>query len=513
VKKTKEKDERKIVKVSLTPDSVNEIVLIAAVVADERARKKYLNIPPDYFFGPSHAEMWAALQELYRRGLEYDTDAIRTIGGEKFDVTVLEEYVRSRPSVPQNLNHHVAALRWDKTRAEAARGVVPLFIDALRDPTSDHELVKSLATQVRDAFVGKGDLRYLRDSHSVVIEHSHDLTNRREGRGVHPFGIRDLDLYGPGDTKIVKKPDPNYSGKFVLEEIQLDGKHRCIPGCTPGYTTAIAGVSGSGKTTLTASVVLAQAEKGRKILWGAWEQMPGPSLEMVALLSLGFSFTDFRTGNFTKREQLELEQEMERLGEFVQFFELPFGRSRGEKGERFNDRNLDLIHQYVAEAQPHLFIADVFRYALHEQRPDEESMAIKRMNAIGKDTRSHIILINHLSLKEVERREDKRPTRDAVMGTSGWINDVDTVLAAHCQGLFKPVPRDKIEVHFLKQRYGDWGFAVELEYDPEYGYIGKGKTMALELTGERDDVDVFLEKEKGRRHGSGSGSRRSWSER
>jgi hypothetical protein len=487
--KRKEK-KSEVVKVAIDP--VNEAVMLAAVIVDEQARQRYANLPSDYFFGAGHPEMWAGVQEMFRRGLDYSVETMQSIAGGAFDVQVLDEYVRARPSAPANLAHHVKCLRWDKTRAEAARGVVPLFIEALRDPVADPDRVKSLARQIGQSFTGHGDLRYLRDSHSVVTEHAHELRARRAGRAVYPFGIRALDFYGSGDKR-TRKIDG------VEVEQSLEGHARMVPGLAPGLTTAVTGLSGSGKTTLTAQFVLAQAELGKKVLWGAWEQMPGMSLELVALQSLGISRTDFMSGRFTEDDERTVLEEMERLGQYIKFFELPFGRARGDKGEHLNDRNLDLIHQYVAESQCQLFIADVFRYALHEQRPDEESMAIKRMNAIGKEQRCHIMLINHLSLKDVERRDDKRPTRDVVMGSSGWINDTDNVIATHLRGSYESVPNDKIEIHILKQRYGTWPQVVECEWDPEYGHVGEGQTIELAKPGERGVLDEFLD-ERGARH-------------
>ncbi len=484
--------------VKIAVDTVNEVVLITAVITDEKARKRYLNIPGDYFHGPGHAEMWTALQELYRRGLEYSAETMRTLAGEKFDVAVLEDYLSSRPSTPANLKHHVDNLRWDKSRVEAARGPVPTLIDLLRDPNADREAVSAAARQVGDCFKGASDLRYLRSTTSIAREHSYELDARREGRAVYPYGIPGLDLWGPGDTE-------QRTGKEIR---QLEGKPRMVPGAAPGLVTVITGVSGSGKTSVTARMINEQCDRKRKVLWGAWEQMPGMSLELVAMLNLGFSRTEIMTGQYSKEDQADLIREMERLGEYLEFFELPFGRERGEKGEYFNDRNLDLIHQYIAESGAQVFVGDVFKYALREVRPDEEDFALKRMRAIAMETRCHMFLIQHLSLKEVERRADKRPTRDALMGSTGWINVGDTVIGIHARHLFESVPAEKIEFHILKQRFGRWPLTVECDWDGEYGSIEGGRTMQLALPGEHGEVDEWLAKDDGARRGNGRGKGR-----
>lgn len=492
--KREKKPSESVVKIAV--DTTNEVVIITAVITDEKSRKRYLNIPSDYFHGPAHAEIWTALQELYRRGLEYNPETMRTLAGDKFDVAVLTDYLAARPDAPVNLKHHVDNLRWDKARVELARGSLPTLIDLVRSSTADREAVMSACKQVGDALKGASDLRYLRSCKAIAREHEYELTARREGRAIYPYGIPGLDLWGPEDVE--QRP-----GKEVKP---LNGKSRLIPGVAPGLVTVITGLSGSGKTTVTARMINEQIERKRKVLWGAWEQMPGMSLELIAMMNLGLSRTEIMTGQFTVEDQADLKAEMDRLDPWLEFFELPFGRERGEKGEYFNDRNLDLIHQYIAESGAEVFVGDVFKYALREVRPDEEDFALKRMRAIGMETKCHMFLIQHLSLKEVERRADKRPTRDALMGSTGWINVGDTVIGIHARHLFESVPAEKIEFHILKQRFGRWPLTVECDWDGEYGAIEGGRTMQLALPGERGEVDEWLSKDDSdRRHGSGKG--------
>lgn len=469
-------------------DAVNEAVVIASVVADPEARRRYLNLPVDYFHGTGHAEMWAALQELYRRGLEYSSEAIRSVASPgSFDAEVLDEYVRARPAPAANVAHHVERLRWEKTRVEVARGVLPLFLDAFRSPSADGDRVKSLARQLGQAFGAAGDMRYLRTAKMVAKAHAPELRSRRLGQAVYPFGIPGLDDYGPDDKREVKR-----DGQTVVKS--LAGRARMVPGLYPGMLTVMTGLSGSGKTTATARMVLAQAARGRKTLWGAWEQSSDMTLELAAVLSLGFSRTDFMEGRYAEEDEREVLEEMERFDGRVEFFELPFGRSRGERGEYLNDRNLDLIHQYVAERRPDVFIADVFRYALYDQGPKDETLAIARMLGVAAECRTHVVLINHLNLKDVERRPDKRPTRDAVFGSSSWINTADNVVAAHLPAKYHTAGDPfKMELHVLKQRYGDWPLAVEFDWDAEYGEILGGQTLEVNKPGEQSSFDAFVD--------------------
>ncbi len=456
--------------VRIPHDPVNEVVLLAAVMVDARAQRYLDSISADSFYGKGHAAAWAALQELRRQGLAFDLATVRQVAGERVDVEQLGEYLRERPTPPPNLKHHAGLISWDRARVEATRGPVASFLEALRDPTSSPEAVRGLAVRLAEAFDGHGIGRYLRDPASVLREQDAELEERRSGRAIYPYGIEGLDRYE-------------------------DGRYRMIPGAAPRRITLVCGVSGSGKTTVTARLVLELANAGKRVLYGAWEQGSGMSLELLATLSLQLSRTDVTTGAFDASEQREIRAEMERLSEFVRFFELPFGKERGERSS--NERNLDLIHQYISDTTPDAFVADLFKRALVRTEPDEEEQALYRMQAIADRERCHAFLVQQLRLKDLESREDKRPTREGIKGSGAWVEVPDTILAIHRPALFKNVPDDVLQILILKQRYGVWPLAVEFSWDPEYGAIENGRSVEYDRPGEvsEDSADGFLGKE------------------
>lgn len=460
-------------------DPVNEMVVIAAVVVDERARKYLDAIPADSFYGRGHAAAWAALQECKRRGLSYDPATVQQLSGGKVDVELLEQYVRDRPAAPPNLRHHVECVGWDRARVEAARGPVASFIEALRDPTAEPDRLRALSRQVAGSFEGHGSGRYLRDPENLVAEHSKELTERRVGLATYPLGIEALDYYCEGDTR--------ERGDQVED---LAGRPRLVPGAAPGKTTVLTGVSGSGKTTMAARIVLGLERQGRSVLFGAWEQGSGMTMEIVAAMSLGWSREALMLGDYTEAEQAELEDEMRRLGRTIRFFELPFGKARGER--EFNDRNLDTIQEHIELSGSEIFVADLMRRAFKETNPDDEEQALYRLQAMAQQQRCHMIWVHQLRLKDVEARDDKRPTRESIKGSSAWVDVPDLILGFHRPALFKSIADDKMQTIVMKQRYGPWPQAVEHDYDPEYGVIENGKTIEYMRPGEEGDVDDFL---------------------
>ncbi len=478
------KSEKKDDSVKIGFDTVNEVVLIAAVVSDEKARKRYLQTPPDYFRGSGHATMWAALQELYRRGLEYSPDTLKELVGEDLDVKALDEIVRARPEAPPNLSLHMERLRWHKARYDAATGPVNAFLEVFRDTSSDPELVKQRARQLAESFAGHGDLRYLRDSQALVREHSLELRARREGRATFGYGLPGLDFYGEGDHEI-------RDGK----SISLKGHPRMIPGARPGEFTVVGGRSGSGKTTTIARMVLnmispPEGIQPRKVMWGSWEQGDGESLELIAAMSLGMSLTEVRTGRITEDEEKELLAEMDRLGGRVRLFKLPFGQDYSNE-KKYNRENLNLIHQYVAESSCDVFVCDLFHMSLEQTAPDDVTRALTKVREIVNATKTHGILVHQLK-KSLELNDDPRPTRESFSGTGSWIDSADTVIATHRPGLYSG-DDNTIELHVLKQRKGPFPFCVQFDWIGEFGIIETGRTLDIGKPNERSADDEFLD--------------------
>ena len=409
------------------------------------------------------------LLELNRLGLQFDPLTVQQLTAGNVDGEYLAKLVELRPAVPPNLKHHVEALEWDRTRVESARGPVGSLLEALRDPSADPDRVRSLGRQVAVS-LGIGSLKYLRDPDELVRSQSADIARRRSGLACFGYGIPGLDCY--------ESTHPTRAGK-----------PRLTPGAAPGQVTVVTGLSGGGKTTFTTAVAVAQANAGRRVLYGAWEQGSGATLELMAVQSLGLSRAAFVEGTITQAEHDAVETEMRRLAERVRFFELPFGRERGKR--QLNDEHLDTIHAYIAETGSDIFIADLWRRAIRQFDPDEEEAALYRQQAIAQETKCHVILVHQQRLKDVEAREDKQPTREGLKGSGAWVEVPDTILGIHRPALWKSVADDTLVTIVLKQRHGPWPLAVEFDWKPEEGSIRNGRSVEYQRPGQ-GEVDSFL---------------------
>lgn len=460
------------------PDPVNEQVVIAAAIVDVDQRKKLLAfLPSDSFFAAGHAEAWEVIGELERRGLTYDPATVQQLSNGKVDAAYLDSLIEQRPVVPPNLSHHVDVLRWDRARVEGIRGPVQLLLDGLRDPLTPAETIRASAKKIAGAFDGYGTQRFLRDPVQLKRSVMEGIRKRRAGHAVFPVGLPGFDIFGEGDP--------------------LAGQWRLIPGLAPGKLSVVTGVPGSCKTTVTSQIALAQVDYQRRVLYGAWEQGAELTMELMASQSLGISRTSMSTGQITDEQEAAIEVEIDRLTPYVRFCEVPFGRERGQK--IINDRSLDLLHEMIGTSGADVAIFDLWRRALGQLDPDEEEQALYRQQAIGQETQCHQILLHQLRMKDVESRDDKRPTRESIKGSGAWIEVPDNIFGIHRDALFKDVPDNILQIHVMKQRFAKFPLVVDFDYDGDRGWLTNGRSASYERPGQSgtgahgSGLDSFLE--------------------
>ena len=169
----------------------------------------------------------------------------------------------------------------------------------------------------------------------------------------------------------------------------------------------------------------------------------------------------------------------------------------GDKEKKWgaNQRAMDFIEQAIADSNCEVFVADLFRKVLRETDPDDEEQALNRMQQMAVTYNCHIILVQQQRLKDIEQRADKRPTREGIKGSGAWVEVADTIIGWHRPAQWKDIADDHIEALVLKQRYGEWPIAVDIEWEPEFGFLGKGSSLLIRReAGEGDDVTDFLGK-------------------
>lgn len=461
------KEQAKVGEVILEVDAITEAIVVAAAMSDVGVRQRLLpKISPDVFAEPKHQTAWAAMKEAERKGLEFDLAVLVQVSSD-VDVDYLGKLAAARPDPPPNLDHHVQTLLWDRARLNAWTGPIAGLVAAVKDPRTERERVRALARSVSGSFDGFGDRGYLVDPERLVRDQIAEIRKRKDGHAVYPYGVEAIDS---------AVPLPG-----TLEA--TNGTPLVIPGSAPGLVTVVTAVSGSGKSTVSALMGLGLARQKRKVLIGAWEMGSGTTLELLACQSLGWSRTAVTLGRLDEEQLETLEKRMTGISRYVRFMANPFRRQRKERAS--NEANLDLVHGYIADTGADVFIADLWERCLEEDEPSAEKQALLRQQAMAEETRCHVILLAQQRLKDVEQRQDKRPTREGIKGSSAWVDIADEIFGVHRPALFKAVPDDKIEICILKQRFGRWPIVVECDWSPERGAIWNGREITYESAGEQ----------------------------
>lgn len=477
-------------KVVVGHDLTGEALIIAAAIADPAIAKQLTRrLVPDHFQSTEARNAWGVLVSMQQRNLTYDHGLATKLGGEA-TARLMEHLRKTKPSAPANVQHYVQQLLWDATRVRAAKGPLPSFLDALKDPKGDPARVKSLANALAKSFDTAQDQKHLRDPDQIAAEVMRDIEERIAGRAFYPFGIPDLDFFDAAAR--------DQRGN------SLEGQRRMVPGAAPGQITVVTGSSGIGKSTFTLNLILGLMTQGRKVLYGTWEQGPKISVELLACMRLGWNRTDLRNGVGAIREpggRQRFEEELHALTGKVRILENAFKRVGGERTD--NMRNLDILQGYLNSSGCDVFVGDLWKRAIKSEDPASEEEALIRQQAMAEEEQVHCILLQQQRLKDIELRADTRPTRDGIKGTAAWVEVADTIIGVYRQGAMGAFDDDKLEAIIMKQRYGRSPQIVEFEWDGDKGTIGKGRTMPIVRPGDASETQAPLAgaKRRGRKFG------------
>jgi replicative DNA helicase len=454
-----EKPEEKAPDIDIRFDTASEQVVLAECLVDEATRRglvrRLRNKSP--FLDKIHKQLWAAICELEDKGLSYDRAAVQIAAGEEvaeYAASLVDGY----DSTP-NLRHHVQAIEWGVKRFEAVSGPVSKLILALKSPSTDPALVKTAARDIVESVeAGKGVGRF-RDGNLVAAEAIEEIERRMQGQAVYPFGIDGLDT-------------------------DSDGESRMIPGMAPKRASMITAVSGSGKSTIAFRIALAQIDMGKRVAYGAWEQSPSTALEQLAVMRCGLSRNQVLLGRINQEQLGMLKAALHQLKRSVVFIDIP-------KREKFasNIKQVDSLLASVEESECEVFIADLLRKAFVSYAPDAEEQALAHLYNKLDGMNCHMLIVHQQRSKDIEMREDKRPTREGIKGPSAWLEICDNVIGVHRPALWKDVEDTDIEIDVLKQRYGRWPIAINFKYDPDTFALHSGKEVPYRL-GDADEASV-----------------------
>lgn len=469
----------------LVYDPVNERIIIGAAIADEAKRTVLVrSISADELLVKENAAIWRALRTLVDQKLAYDPEVMRRLVRdelEDFDERYLDG-LEVGASVPQNLEWHTATLRWDATRARVLRGPVPELLREIRNPKAKPEDVAAIARSVLRGVEGGHGRKYIRRPDELKRSYGAELAARRAAGNFYPMG------YGAVDEHLVE-------------------------GTMPGKVNVLVGLPGSGKSTFADDMILKLAKLGRRVLVCPWEMGTESTLDVMLSSMSRIELDRIVQGGFSAEEQVRLNRCKDWIVDRVKFMDNAFYdanlRDGGRGFKRSNDRSLDVLEGYIAESGCDVVVMDLWERCLVDLSYDGVTAALYRQQQMAAEYRFYCVIVHQLRLKDVEKRQDKRPTREAIKGTGAFVEVADQIYGVHRDAQFRNVPDDAIELICMKQRKGKANWAVRFGWDGSRSLVqGDGVPVTydpgFEDTEESGDIGSIRTSSGGGRRGKRS---------
>lgn len=454
-------------------DAANEIMLIAAAIADKQKRLELTHkISSDEFLVPAHRPIWRALRSMSDAQLDYSSEVakqfVRREGGAD---DAIDHLMNIDPAVPENLSWHVDTMKWDATRARVLKTTVPALIDSIKDPKAGAGDVVSSARAVIRALEDQSR-SFMRRPNELYRIYRAELASRRAERNMFPLGESEF--------------DQNLTEGFM-----------------PGRTTVTAGLPGAGKSTVWITNMIRLAKIGRRPLICAWEMDPESILDIATSHMTGVDLKNIVQGTLTDEETDKVDRASRWINNRIRFMGNPF-YATNSNGKPSNYRNLDMLEGYLAESGCDVALYDLWERMLPYRKPDDVSAALFRMQDIHSKYRVHGVIVNQLLLKDVEKRADKRPTRESIKGTGAYVEVADLIFGVHREAQFKNVPDDTVETICLKQRKGRPNWAVRWKWDGATCHVSNPEEIpydpGFDSAAEVDDVfQIKVDKGKGKK--------------
>lgn len=467
-------------------DSVNERIVLAAAMADPEKRAVLVRtVSPDEMLVPEHSAMWRAMRVMVDRKLVYDPDVFRRLArDEKHDID--EAYIvglEADAGVPENLDWHVGTLRWDATRARVLTGVLPELVTALKDPQASPESIAATARALMRSVEGGHGRKYIRRPEEVQRSYRAEIAARRASGNFYSFGYPAMDA-------------------------------RLTEGSMPTKVAIVAGLPGSGKSTWSCDWAIQLAKIGRRVLYCPWEMGTESTLDVMTSSMTRIELKRLVQGHIDAAEEERIANVTQWITTRIKFMDNAFYDAALRKGgkRRTNDGALDLLESYIAESGCDVVFMDLWERMLADLSYDGVTQALYRQQAMAQEYRFFCVILQQLRLKDVERRPDKRPTRESIKGTGAFVEVADQVWGVHRDAQFKRVDDDSLEIINMKQRKGEPNWAVRFDWDATRSLITGGEDVpydpGLEASAAFGDLDDVGEIKTGGGRRGGSKQRR-----
>jgi replicative DNA helicase len=423
-------------------DVGNEQVIIAAALRNDGVRRSLLaQVREDDFLDEQHSLIWRVMRDLHKRGLGFDrAAAVRGMlenGGTDKDVEYLADLERW-DGVIQNLRHHVELLRWDAQRDAAFRDHLPGLVDGMRDGREEPDRIRGMVRRLNEMVHG-GSTGAVYAPIQVYRDHAAALDRRMQSENP---------VYGIGHE--------------VFDE-------RLGRGFEPGTQTLYVGLSGAGKSCIALNKAMWFAQQGRKPLYFLWETKSVSAMDVVVASHTGIPYHDLIRGNLDEDQRRLSERASAEWVERIRFAGKLAKRVPASSTGRRRLTNADMLDQIasaISESGCDIVFYDLWLRGMVERNPDAIEQTLGEMQDLHESLDVHGIMLHQINLKDVERRKDKRPTRDAIKGVGGYVEYSDQIFAVIRPNMFVPGLEDDItEIECWKLKDAKWPWITRWQWE------------------------------------------------
>lgn len=445
---------------------VHEQVILGSMIKTQKLRKRLiLQLKASDFTSPRHRAIFAALEELEQRNLDYVPITLKTFLPPTDDwggIPYLEEL--EKIASDENIEHHIERAKWDNARSLIINDHLNELESALKDPRLDVDEAMTIVKRIEER------LQSARGSSSIIA-------------GVAISAKYEAQLYARESNSHLRT-----SGYLSIDNKLTDPFGR-------GKITVIAASPSIGKTTFALNMAQRQARKW-KVGYLAWESGMISATDIVCSSSLGIPLPKLvkYPNRLTPKERNSITELLNTLfnsNDRFTFLEPPkrdlYKEAKGPW--EINDRVLDWFESQLSQWGCDIIYWDLFTKKLPDRRPDAMSWSLDRIQDMADRYGTHFALLHQLTSKEVEKKQDKRPTRADLKGTGGWIETPDVVFGLYRRAVYEPgIEDNELEIYCLKQRIGKWPWRMIMEWDGEKCSITGGHEAQITIVNHDDEI-------------------------
>lgn len=443
-KKAKQSDSE-LAELKVPPHSIEaEQSVLGGLMLDNTAWDKVIElISEEDFYRPGHQLIFREMTKLGRRN-------------QPFDVLTMAEALKVVGDL-ENAGGEVYLFELAKTTPTVAN--IAAYAEIVRERSVLRQLIEASGEIAHTAFNPDG-----RDSKEILdnAESSIFKIAEQRDRGQGPVDISSL------LAKATERIDTLYHSEEAITGLptSFNDLDDMTSGLQPGDLVIVAGRPSMGKTTFAMNIAEHAAIKSKKPVLVFSMEMPGESLAMRMMSSLGhIDQHKVRTGKLNDEDWPRLASAVSMLSEAQLFVDDSASMSPAEL--RARARRLAR-----SKGQLGLIVIDYLQLmhvpGFREGRVGEITEISRSIKALAKELHVPVVALSQLN-RSLEQRSDRRPVMSDLRESGAIEQDADLIIFIYRDEVYNEESPDKgiAEVIIAKQRNGPIG-KVKLTFLGQY---------------------------------------------